>query len=70
MPSADLVVAEREHEHRADELDPPRRVAEHVERRVVVQVAQREALAGRDAGDLEHGIAGVREPVEHLELVG
>ena len=46
VAGVDLVVAAGQHEHRADVLDPPRRVAEDVERGVVGPV---------DVLDHEHG---------------
>ena len=63
---AELVVAEGQDEHRGDRLDPPRQVAEHVERRVVGPVDvlddERRRRRGRELGqdrgvDVVHGPA-------------
>ena len=62
VAGVDVVVAAGEHEQRADALDPPRRVAEHVERGVVgpVQVLDDEHGGGSapssSSSAAEHGV--------------
>ena len=62
---AELVVAEGQDEHRGDRLDPPRHVAEHVERRVVGPVDvlddERRRRRGRELGQ-DRGVDAVHRP--------
>ena len=65
MRRAELVVAEGQDEHRGHRLDPPRQVAEHVERRVVGPVDvlddERRRRRGRELGQ-DRGVDVVDRP--------